>query len=202
VLLIDGDLRKPKVAEYMGIEGGAGLTNVLINQAELPEVMQRWGRGQLYVLPAGKVPPNPSELLGSAAMETLFGALHEHFDYILVDAPPLLVTDVVVVRKHTDGVLLIAASGSTRRQQLEGAVRTLAAAGGKLLGVIVTMLPTKGPDSYAYGAYGAYGGYGKKQAESALTASTGPQPVPAGRERAAAEGSTEGPLRGRRVRSA
>lgn len=160
VLLIDGDLRKPKIANYMGIEGATGLTNVLINQAELSDVMQRWGRGQLYVLPAGKVPPNPSELLGSSQMQQLLDTLSEHFDYILIDAPPLLlVTDAAVLSKYTDGALLTAASGSTRKPSLLGAVRSLAAGGGTLLGVIVTMLPTKGPDSYSYGAYGAYGAY-------------------------------------------
>ncbi|MFC5338952.1 polysaccharide biosynthesis tyrosine autokinase [Leucobacter denitrificans] len=164
VLLIDGDLRKPKVAEYMGIEGGAGLTNVLINQAELVDVMQRWGRGQLYLLPAGKVPPNPSELLGSKSMDELLNSVKEHFDFILIDAPPLLlVTDAAVVSKFTNGALLVAASGQTRKQELHGAVRSLGAAGAKLLGVIVTMLPTKGPDSYSYGAYGAYGGYAEAQ---------------------------------------
>lgn len=160
VLLIDGDLRKPKLAEYMGIEGGAGLTNVLINQSDLADVLQRWGRGHLYVLPAGKVPPNPSELLGSNAMEQLLRSVKEHFDYILIDAPPLLlVTDAAVVSKFTDGTLLIVASGATRKQELLGGVRSLSVAGAKLLGVIVTMLPTKGPDSYGYGAYGAYGAY-------------------------------------------
>lgn len=170
VALLDGDLRLPKVAEYMGLEGGAGLTDVLIGRAEAADVLQRWGSGQLYVLPAGKVPPNPSELLGSRAMDELMVTLHEHFDYVLVDAPPLLlVTDAAVISKRTNGTLLIAASGSTHKQGLEAAVRTLEAAGGKLRGVIVTMLPTKGPDSYGYGAYG-YGGYGSDQAPDISTA--------------------------------
>lgn len=161
VALIDGDLRRPRVADLMGIEGGVGLTNVLINQADLADVLQRWGRGQLHILPAGKVPPNPSELLGSVAMEKLLSTLVDHFDYVLVDAPPLLmVTDAAVVSKYTHGTFMVAASGKTRKQELGGAVRTLHAAGAKLLGMIVTMLPTKGPDSYGYGAYGAYGGYG------------------------------------------
>lgn len=167
VVLIDADLRLPKVAEYMGLEGGAGLTDVLIGRVELADVLQRWGRGQLYVLPAGKLPPNPSELLGSQAMSNLLETLYEHFDYVLIDAPPLLlVTDAAVVGKLTDGTMLVAASGSTRKQGLEAAVRTLEAAGGKLRGVIVTMLPTKGPDSYGYGAYG-YGGYGHEHAPEA-----------------------------------
>lgn len=160
VALVDGDLRMPKVAEYMGVEGGAGLTDVLIGRAELSDVLLRWGSGQLYVLPAGKVPPNPSELLGSKAMDQIFDVMHDHFDFVIVDAPPLLlVTDAAVVGKRTNGTVLVAASGSTTKQGLDMALRTLTSAGGHLRGVIVTMMPTKGPDSYGYGAYG-YGGYG------------------------------------------
>lgn len=159
VALVDGDLRLPKIAHYMGIEGGAGLTDVLIGRAELADVLQRWGRGELYVLPAGKVPPNPSELLGSQAMSSLLDSLGEHFDFVLIDAPPLLlVTDAAVVSKRTSGTLLVAASGSTRKAALEMAVRALATAGARLLGVVVTMLPVTGPDSYGYGEYG----YGKR----------------------------------------
>ncbi len=66
VALLDADLRKPKVAEYLGIEGGAGLTDVLIGRASVNDVMLPWGGRSLYVLPAGKIPPNPSELLGPA----------------------------------------------------------------------------------------------------------------------------------------
>lgn len=160
VALLDGDLRLPKVATYMGIEGAVGLTDVLIGRVELVDALQRWGRTRLYVLPAGQVPPNPSELLGSAAMDQLMRALREHFDYVLIDAPPLLlVTDAAVVSKKTDGVVLAAASGLTKKQALHGAVRTLETAGAELLGVVVTKLPTKGPDSYGYGDY-SYGGYG------------------------------------------
>lgn len=159
VALLDGDLRLPKVATYMGIEGAVGMTDVLIGQVELVDALQRWGRTQLYVLPAGKVPPNPSELLGSTAMDRLLEMLGEHFDYVLIDAPPLLlVTDAAVVSKKTKGVILAAASGQTKKAALHAAVRTLDTAGAELLGVIVTKLPTKGPDSYGYGEYG-YGSH-------------------------------------------
>ncbi|MFE5672276.1 polysaccharide biosynthesis tyrosine autokinase [Agromyces sp. NPDC056523] len=154
VALLDGDLRLPKLADYLGIEGGVGLTDVLIGRAELVDVMQKWGRGYLYVLPSGRIPPNPSELLGSASMERLLNTLTSQFDYVLIDAPPLLlVTDAAVVSKLTSGAILIAASGSTRKPQLAAAVRSLEAIGSRLLGVVVTMLPTKGPDSYGYGEY-------------------------------------------------
>jgi capsular exopolysaccharide synthesis family protein len=138
----------------MGIEGGVGLTDVLIGKAELSDVLQRWGRGSLFVLPAGRIPPNPSELLGSQAMQRTLGTLAEAFDYVLIDAPPLLlVTDAAIVSKYTTGAILIAASGATKKPQLEGAVKALDAIGSRLLGIVVTMLPTKGPDSYGYGSY-------------------------------------------------
>lgn len=154
VALIDGDLRMPKIAEYLSIEGGVGLTDVLIGRADLVDVLQKWGRGKFFVLPAGRIPPNPSELLGSAAMANLLATLTEQFDYVLIDSPPLLlVTDAAVVSKLAGGAILVAASGSTKKQELAGAVRALEAIGSRLLGIVVTMLPTKGPDSYGYGNY-------------------------------------------------
>ena len=168
VVLIDGDLRLPKLAEYMGLEGGVGLTDTLIGRAELAEVMQKWGRGQLYVLPSGRIPPNPSELLGSKAMALTLETLASQFDYVLIDSPPLLlVTDAAVVSKFTGGAILITASGRTKRNELTAAVRALDNIGSRLLGLVVTMLPTKGPDSYGYGQYG-YGvqnSEGRQQAE-------------------------------------
>lgn len=157
VALVDGDLRLPRVAEYMGMEGGVGLTDVLIGRAELVDVLQQWGTGKLFVLPSGRTPPNPSELLGSQAMQRTLQALAGAFDYVLVDAPPLLlVTDAAVVSRFTSGVLLVAASGATKKPQLTASVEKLNAIGSRLFGVIVTMLPAKGPDSYGYGAY-SYG---------------------------------------------
>ncbi|MBT9606339.1 polysaccharide biosynthesis tyrosine autokinase [Microbacterium sp.] len=154
VALVDGDLRLPRVADYMGLEGGVGLTDVLIGRAELVDVLQQWGSGKLFVLPSGRTPPNPSELLGSRAMQRTLEALAEAFDYVLVDAPPLLlVTDAAVVSRFTSGALIVAASGSTKKPHLTAAAEKLEAIGSRLFGVIVTMLPTKGPDSYSYSAY-------------------------------------------------
>lgn len=172
VALIDGDLRLPRVADYMGLEGGVGLTDVLIGRIELADALQKWGSGQFYVLTSGAVPPNPSELLGSPAMDNVLAALTEHFDYVLVDAPPLLlVTDAAVLSKKTRGVILAAASGKTRKQELSGAIKALATAGGTLLGVVVTMLPTRGPDSYGYGSYT----YGNALPSDNATPSRGPR---------------------------
>lgn len=154
VALIDGDLRLPRVADYLGIEGGVGLTDVLIGRVDIADALQKWGTNALYVLPSGQVPPNPSELLGSAAMDQVLKSLGDYFDYVLIDAPPLLlVTDAAVVGSKTRGVILAAASGKTKKQELSGALRALENAGVPMLGIVVTMLPTKGPDSYGYGAY-------------------------------------------------
>ncbi|TFD20124.1 tyrosine-protein kinase family protein [Cryobacterium sp. TMS1-13-1] len=71
VLFVDATLRRPKIPEYMNVEGAVGLTNVLIGRAELADVIQPWGRGQLFALPAGRIAPNPSELFGSAGMAKL-----------------------------------------------------------------------------------------------------------------------------------
>ncbi|WP_308467861.1 polysaccharide biosynthesis tyrosine autokinase [Rathayibacter soli] len=155
VALIDGDLRMPKISEYMGVEGAVGLTDVLIGRAKLTDVLQKWGKGQLYVLPSGRIPPNPSELLGSKNMASLLNTLTAEFDYVLVDSPPLLlVTDAAVVSKLTGGAIVVAASGTTKKNELAAAVRALEHIGSRLVGVVVTKLPVRGPDSYGYGVYG------------------------------------------------
>lgn len=163
VALLDCDLRKPKVAEYLGIEGGAGLTDVLIGRARVGDVMHPWGDRPMYVLPAGKIPPNPSELLGSSQMATLLEVLERDFDVVLCDAPPLLpVTDGAILAKATSGALVIVSAGRTNRHQLSGAVDALQTVGAKVAGMVLSMVPTRGPDSYAY-AYGYGYGYGYGQ---------------------------------------
>ncbi|TAM70034.1 MAG: polysaccharide biosynthesis tyrosine autokinase [Microbacteriaceae bacterium] len=171
VLVVDADLRRPKLAEYMGLEGAAGLTDVLIGRAELVDVIQPWGTGSLYVLPAGKIPPNPSELLGSRIMVNLITLFEKEFDYVLFDAPPLLpVTDAAILGKNAGGALVVVSAGHTHKNQFKGSVAALANVDARVAGFIVTMLPTKGPDAYGYGRYGYGGtGYGYTEADIAAT---------------------------------
>jgi len=155
VLLIDADLRRPKVAKYMGLEGSAGLTDVLIGRVALVDVIQEWGRGRLSVLPAGTVPPNPSELLGSAAMGRLIADLRAKYDVVLFDTPPLLpVTDAAILSRFVGGVILVVAAGRANKHHVHGAISALEKVGSKVSGIVLTMLPTKGPDAYGYGRYG------------------------------------------------
>jgi capsular exopolysaccharide synthesis family protein len=167
VILIDADLRRPRVAEYMEVEGNAGLTDVLIGRAELEDVAAPWGRGNLVVLPAGPIPPNPSELLGSRAMQELITRLEGEFDYVLFDAPPLLpVTDGAILAKKASGAIIVVASGKTIKGQLAGAVSALENVGAPIAGFVMTMMPTKGPGAYGYGRYGYAYGYGIDENDS------------------------------------
>lgn len=160
VILVDSDLRKPKIAEYMNLDGAVGLTDVLIGRINLVDAVQQWGTKSLYVLPAGQIPPNPSELLGSKAMAALITELQAEFDWVLFDAPPLLpVTDAAVLSKHVEGVIVVTAAGRATRHQLETAVQLLKTVDSEVGGVILTMVPTRGADAYGYGHYG-YGQYG------------------------------------------
>ncbi|MDQ1124473.1 polysaccharide biosynthesis tyrosine autokinase [Microbacterium trichothecenolyticum] len=190
VALIDTDLRKPKVAEYLSIEGGAGLTDVLIGRASLDDVMLPWGGRTLWVLPAGKIPPNPSELLGSDQMNSLLSSLEREFDVVLCDAPPLLpVTDAAILSRATSGALMVVSAGRTTRHQLTLATAALNTVGSKLAGFVMTMVPTRGPDAY-YAGYGY--GYGYRETVDEVETATAAEhiegllsPIDNGRSRSA-----------------
>lgn len=183
VALLDTDLRKPKVAEYLGIEGGAGLTDVLIGRVEVNDVMLPWGGRSLYVLPAGKVPPNPSELLGSTRMGALITMFEKEFDVVLCDAPPLLpVTDAAILARVTSGALMVVSAGKATRHQLTLATEALGTVGAKLAGFVMSMVPTRGPDSY-YSGYGY--GYSYSYRETTQVAGKSAKPRGARKRRVA-----------------
>jgi len=178
VFLIEGDLRRPKVADYLGIEGGAGLTDVLVGRATVDEVMQPWGAsGNLWVLTAGPLPPNPSELLGSQAMADLVHHLEKRAT-LIIDTPPLLpVTDAAVLSQLAGGAIIVIRTGRTRREQLRTAVSSVEGVGGKILGLVMNMAPAKGPDSHRYG-YGYSYDYQSVQTRGKL--GDHPPVIPAG----------------------
>jgi capsular exopolysaccharide synthesis family protein len=152
VVIIDADLRRPKLAEYLGIEGAIGLSDVLISRVSLEDALQPWGTGDLMVLPAGTIPPNPSELLGSQAMVALLRLLEKEFDVVILDLPPLLpVTDAAVVSRHARGALVVVAAGRTHKGEFSAAIAMLQSVGAPVAGIIMTFLPVKGSGSYGYG---------------------------------------------------
>ncbi|WP_196073080.1 polysaccharide biosynthesis tyrosine autokinase [Nakamurella alba] len=158
VLLIEADLRRGRVSDYLGLEGAVGLTNVLAGDVEVEDVVQQWGNDNLRVMLGGETPPNPSELLGSHIMIELIEKLREQYDIIVVDCPPLLpVTDAAVASTWADGSLLIVRYGKTTRSQVAMSVRALEAVDARILGAVLSMRPNKRDDqSKGYQGYGYY----------------------------------------------
>lgn len=154
VCLIDADLRRPMISEYLGLERSAGLTTALVGSADVDDLLQPWGGDNLYVLTSGRTPPNPSELLGSVQMSELIERLEQVFDVVIIDAPPLLpVTDSAVLAQHVGGIVMVVRSHKLKQPDLEKSLNALQMVGANLLGVVFNGLPTKGPDSYTYGYY-------------------------------------------------
>lgn len=157
VVLVDGDMRRPTLAKYLDLVGPVGFSTVLSGAAPLSEALQKTSFPGLTVLTSGAMPPNPSELLGSLAARNLIADLRGKFDYVVIDSSPLLaVTDGAILAAHSDGVLIIARFGHTKRDQLAHAVGNLADVGAPLLGAVLTMVPERGAGSYSY-SYNYYG---------------------------------------------
>lgn len=143
VLLIDADLRRPRVAKYLGLEGSVGLSGVLSHTVAPEDAIQKWGDdGALHVMASGRPAPNPSELLGSPTMEKLISRLETDYEVVVIDTPPLLpVTDPAILGAMASGVVLVvSADGRTNRGDVTQAVANLEAVGARLLGVVVNQI--------------------------------------------------------------
>jgi capsular exopolysaccharide synthesis family protein len=157
VALIDGDMRRPMLSKHLDLVGPVGFSTVLSGQASLEEALQTTRFPRLTALTSGAVPPNPSELLGSLAAQKLLSEMRANFDYVIVDSSPLLaVTDAAILAANSDGALIMARFGQTKREQLAHAVGNLKDVGAPLLGAVFTMAPTRGRASYSY-SYRYYG---------------------------------------------
>ncbi|MDQ0922265.1 capsular exopolysaccharide synthesis family protein [Pseudarthrobacter sp. W1I19] len=186
VVVVDGDLRRPTVVDVFDLIPGAGVTDVLSGRAELDDVLQQWSSmPNLHVLGSGRIPPNPSELLGSRAMKTMLHTLAKDA-IVLVDAPPLLpVTDAAVLTRAADGAIVVIRSGKTREDELGKSLGNLERVKGRVLGTILNYVPTTGAGSYGY--YSSYtaaevapGGDGSSQVPNDVAALTAEQDDTAG----------------------
>jgi capsular exopolysaccharide synthesis family protein len=152
VTVVEADLRRPRITRYLGMVGGVGLTNILAGTAGVEDVTQHYGADGLDIIAAGPTPPNPSQLVASAAMAELLDKLRASNDFVLVDSPPILpVADSTGLAVIVDGVLLTVHYGSTRRDQLEQAAATIHRVGAKTLGVILNIVPPKADIASALG---------------------------------------------------
>ncbi|WP_442574491.1 polysaccharide biosynthesis tyrosine autokinase [Microbacterium sp. F51-2R] len=184
VTLVDGDLRRSKVADTMGVTSGAGLSDVLAGRATLVDVLQRSPQSpNLYVLAAGGAPPNPSEVLGSARMRAVLDELAE-YSTVIIDAPPLIpVTDGAVLTHQADGALLVVSLGKTTYDLIEKALDLLQKARGRALGIVLNKAPLKGVDAspYSYEYRRHYGAATSADVSARTTPAEAdiPGPVPA-----------------------
>ncbi len=153
VVLVDADLRRPTAREIFGVRSPLGLTQVLAGSVGLDQGVFPTEVPGLLVLPAGEIPPNPSELLGSRRMSELMEYLGRE-RVVIIDAPPLLpVTDAAVLSKSADGVVVVAQAGHTTTDQLDAVLATLDQAGGTLLGVVLNRAASSKLARMRYGDY-------------------------------------------------
>jgi capsular exopolysaccharide synthesis family protein len=157
-LLIDTDMRRPRLHKSTGVALSPGLSNLLIGDDDYDNLIKPTEVPDLYVLPCGPTPPNPAELLLTKRFETVLGELARRFDRIILDSPPIQpVTDAVVLSKRVDGVVFVVRASKTLRDELRRSARMIRDVGGSIVGVIVNELDAR--DSYGYGGYGGYGSY-------------------------------------------
>ncbi len=160
VALVECDLRRPLIAKRLGLDDAVGTTSVLIGSVHLDDAMQRYADTGLMVLACGPLPPNPSELLQSNAMELLVKQLRDRFDVVLLDAPPLLpVTDAALLSARADGLLMVVRHGKTTKDQLLHSLERVEQVGGKCVGIVVNQVRTRRASSnYGYGYGYGYSG--------------------------------------------
>lgn len=162
VLLVDGDLRRARCHEVLGVHNRDGLTEVLVGLKQLADVIRPIGsRSSISILSAGMMPPNPTELLASERMRDVLAELSAQYDVVLIDAPPVMpVSDSVVISRMVDGVVMVIGPG-TPKQLVRHACGRLEKAGAKLLGLVLNRVDLKSPDFYHYNRYSTYGDYYK-----------------------------------------
>jgi capsular exopolysaccharide synthesis family protein len=153
VLLVDADMRRPATSVYLDIESRVGLSTVLTHQVELEHAVQTVGAHGLHVLAAGRVPPNPAELLGSRQMEMLLETVQQQYDAVVIDAPPVLpVTDPTVLAAHATGVLFVTSvDGRALQGDVARALETLESVGARVLGIVANRVRRSRRPSDYYG---------------------------------------------------
>ena len=151
VLLVDCDMRKPSIHKMFKISNAAGTAELLLRKKLFEEVANNYNEN-LTIITAGKIPPNPSEMLASRAMTAFIEEMKKEFKYIILDTPPLqAVTDAQVLSTKADGVLLIVRAGSTKREMVLNSVDLIKKVQGKVIGTVLNGVENKKNNYYYYG---------------------------------------------------
>jgi capsular exopolysaccharide synthesis family protein len=155
VLVVEADLRRPVIGKFLLEKAESGLSDVIMGTARLDEVVVKTGSENLHVLMSGAKPPNPAELVSSQAMQGLLLRLREDFDYVIVDAPPVLaVSDAIAMAAMMDGVLVVASHNIATRDGARHTVEMLGKVDTRILGVVINNVEMTG--RYGYGYYSPY----------------------------------------------
>lgn len=166
VLIIDADLRRPRVHRIFGLKNNSGLSNYLAGDGELASLIQV-AIPNLYVLPVGPLPPNPAELLGSAKMKTVIETLSENFDYVVIDSPPVSsFADSLILSSLVEGVIIVVKGGVTPREMAQRTKAHLQSVGAKILGIVINQVKLQPHDYYYYSTYYSRYYYGNGNGES------------------------------------
>ncbi|MBU4268315.1 MAG: polysaccharide biosynthesis tyrosine autokinase [Acidobacteria bacterium] len=161
VLIIDCDLRRPRLHKIFRIKNLAGVTSFLVGRSRLEDILYRYpNEPNLHVIPSGPIPPNPVELIISKGLGEMMAKLRQHYDFIFIDAPPLMgISDAILLGEHADGLLLVAWGGKTPRKVIEKAKNEIEKYNVKLFGLILNKVNMR-RFAYAYSSYNyKYGAY-------------------------------------------
>lgn len=150
VILLDCDLRRPTIHKSFNISGVVGLSELIIEEKELGEVITKYS-DNLDIIPAGNIPPNPAELLASEQMQNVLDELRLMYDYIIIDTTPLGgVADAQILTSKTDGTILVARQSKTKKDKLANCKKMIEQVNGKIIGVIINRVNQNGKDYYYY----------------------------------------------------
>jgi capsular exopolysaccharide synthesis family protein len=139
ILLVDADLRRASMTKYLGLDAHSGLSDLILDGINVEDAVLNIGIENLTILPSGKIPHNPAEILGSPKMANLIGLLKSKYDYIIFDTPPIIpVTDAGVIGSQTDGVIMVIMASRTQKGVVSHSENLLRQSHSKILGYILT----------------------------------------------------------------
>ena len=148
VVLVDADLRRPSVHEFLNLENDYGLTGIFQNGLNVSEAVTVLDKEKMIVITSGESPPNPSELLASEGMDLILGRLEELADLVIIDSPPTIVADTIDLSSKVDGVLIVIRPGYTRKKLAKVMMEQFARSEARILGVVLNRIPLKGLANY------------------------------------------------------
>ena len=153
VILLETDLRRPSINTFLGLPDSKGLSDALRDGLLIEDAIHVWGEGNIKVISAGELPPNPSELLGGQKMNQILDQLKSMADVVIIDGPPSLVADAAILAAKVDGVLLVIRYGYTRKREALATLEQFRRAYARVLGVALNRMPRSRSDYNNYYRY-------------------------------------------------